>query len=521
MDSFKFDQLPDLCLRKIFALLNVQELVKCRAVNGLFKSYADGTQITELAVCDRTRFPGYGRFGSWYQTERTIDFQDAISPKVFERSPIKLREQLKFLYIDTRNSFEFAILNDLKQLVHLEFESCNNLQDSTEKTLVLPNLRVLCGCGIWLVLNTPKLEVLRSSWLDKFKFKYPETIKRVECANFDHENLTKLNNLKSLNVWIFKDTQLDEVPDHLSNLPSLNELLIEFNFDPAKFYYESNHEKIRSSLTRIVNEKAASKRDNLKIFLNDLLLIDGQLPNFEVYKRPEFECKADLEEWCIRVDYLFRFVNYRLVRYIDCTVEEVDFCELASLNFEISSDFFKRFPQIRTIIANNTVDREQFEWFLQNATELRVLKLTDTGLDQAFFDRLPKIANRLTYLRMNESFDQITDFRFLLQLERLAKFETDHKLHSFDLAATAFGQLQNLNTLRFRTNKEVVEIERPNTAEDDYSLQFFAIRRNKAAEATFIRKSLRWYEVATLYTSRTARPAPPTIRMRVKRPRFE
>ena len=516
MDTFNFEQLPELCQRKIFAFLSVQDLVKCRAVNRQFKYCVDLTEVTELAVCDEKQksFPyGIGRFGIWFETGRKIDFKDAISLRAFasaKSSPFKLHQKVKFLHISTRKPFDFKILDDLNQLVHLEFDS----RETTKQTISLANLKVLSiRCRASFVLNTPKLEVLKCNWIGDIEFKYPQTIKRLEFDGFDfnHQNLTKLTNLEALRFSLNNVDYLDVVCGRLSNLTGLKELHLEFDLICGKCDNEGRHEMIHRSLTRIVQERASLKRDDLKITLNDMLLIDEEhLPNFDAYLCPGFEDKGDWEEWANRVDTPFRFMNYKLIYYTDFKVNQVDFCELAALNFEISEDFFERFPRIRVIFAENAVDREKFEWFLQNATALRVLELSKTTLDQAFFDRLPKLSSRLTHLTVYESFGLVTDFQFLLQLEHLEEFETDRAFHSFDLVATIFRESQALKSLRFMVGSASVKIWRSSALEDNYSLQFFGIQHN-----------LKWSELATLYESRRTILAESEPGMRIKRTRFE
>ena len=42
------DQLPHLCLKKIFSFLNLRDLIRFRAVNRQFKLYADEATVDEL-----------------------------------------------------------------------------------------------------------------------------------------------------------------------------------------------------------------------------------------------------------------------------------------------------------------------------------------------------------------------------------------------------------------------------------------------------------------------------------------
>ena len=57
-DGVQLDQLPYLCLRKIFSFLKLRDLANCWAVNRLFKSYADQVQVDELVVEVPNRWPG-------------------------------------------------------------------------------------------------------------------------------------------------------------------------------------------------------------------------------------------------------------------------------------------------------------------------------------------------------------------------------------------------------------------------------------------------------------------------------
>lgn len=124
MAAFKFDELPPACLKRIFEFLRLQDLVKCRKVNRLFKLYADKTEVNELVV--GTEWTNFG--DNWYLTNREIDFVSAIQRNVFSlvrSSPFKLDQRLKILHIQLEKTLglDFELLNSLKQLVHLEIKS--------------------------------------------------------------------------------------------------------------------------------------------------------------------------------------------------------------------------------------------------------------------------------------------------------------------------------------------------------------------------------------------------------------
>ena len=57
----------------------------------------------------------------------------------------------------------------------------------------------------------------------------------------------------------------------------------------------------------------------------------------------------------------------------------------------IKSDFFVKLSSIKTVSAVEEVDRNQFERFLKNLSELNYLSLIDTWLGQEFLDCFPSI----------------------------------------------------------------------------------------------------------------------------------
>ena len=506
MDAIQFDQLPDLCMRKILAFLSLRDLLKCRVVNRQLKAYADSTQVTELVVDWERRYgePYYVSF-NWFGKVRQFDFEGAISldaSKFAKLSLFKLNQRLKFLNIHLRNNESiYMILNNLEQLIHLEILS--SINSSEKMTLALPNLNVFAIRGQdSIILKTPKLEVLRCK-MSKIQLEYPETIKRLECPNCSRDDLGGLTKLSSLEtIHIEFGGRLDGI--RLSDLADLKELHITCDM----MHYPSVYVELRRSLLRLMHERSALLRDELKMYMNDVLLVDSkQFPN---YVRMQAE---GLDE--------FKFTNYRLLlRHSYPAITCVDFNGLTELDFEISEDFFVRFPRIQKLTAYGLVDQEQFEWFLQNATALNSLQLTQTRLDQAFVDRLPKLCSRLARLELYEPSGLITNIQFLLQFEQLEVFETDRPLHSFDLAA-AFRQLEKLERLLCPAGDAFIRIQRSSPLEDNYSLCFFGetcdgkpIQRF----ATFDQENLSWAQVAALYEQRKAGlNYAPVKKMRIKR----
>ena len=529
MDATKFDQLPDLCLRKIFALLGPLDLVKCRAVSRQFKFYADRTKVTELVVMeDKSLYVPE----NWFRMDIQIDRKNSISLNAFnsaKSSPFKLDEQLKFLYLNLlNNDSTYEIVNDLKQLQHLEIYGGHYWprdRPTKTKSLVLPNLKVLVIRDPHsFVLKTPNLEVLSCRSMDKVRFEYPETIRRVECVN-DGESygeLAKLRDLEVLHVELDLDGVLDGI--RLSDFTRLKELCFAINF--GTMCVDESDKQYRSSVINILHERIALKRDELKLYVSDVPLVNAkQLPVYEVLFPSEI---SDADFDAMEAERGFKFMNYRLLRRASYPeITWMNFNQLMRLDFEISEDFFERFPRIQELGATGQIEREQFEWFLQNATALRKLELYETRLDQAFIDCLPNLCPRLTHLKFYENSGLVNiniNIQFLLQFEHLEVFETDRPLHSFDVAAAAFRPSTKLKRLLCQIGNELVEIQRSSAFEDRYSLRFSVILRENGTiktSQTFFRENLSWAQLEEHYHSRAVFFNAPENRLRIKRARLE
>ena len=512
MKAIKFDQLPDLCLRKIIAFLNLRDRIKCRAVNRQFKFYADRAGVTELIVTDETTECGEW-CKNWCQTDRPMDHGNLISPRAFasvKAPPFKLDQRLKFLHIHLDSDLEFEHLNTFQQLVHLELHSFGEDDEddkpNTVQTLNLLNLKLLycsrLGSDVLLVLKTPKLEVLVScrQEISSIRADYPETIKRLEC-DFGDENV--LATFKNLQVLVFDFCSVSDLNEiRLSNWKDLKELQIQFyNLSETKF------EEFRSSVN-VIRQRAESKRIELKLYLEDVLLVDAE--QLKDYK----PLVSFQNNW-------FKFKNFRLLRDDSYpTVLIVNFNELMELDVELSSDFFDRFPRIQRLIATAPVDRDRFEWFLQKATAVCELFLIDTSLDQTFLDRLPKINSRLTCLEVNGGSGLITNFNFVLQFEPLLAFRTDRGLVSLNLAAKAFQQLKELFSFDFRAGSERVEIDRFPPINNVYTLRIGPVDHTDFSKR-FRKRNLKWPELVDFYVqTRTGSTARRKNAAKIKRARL-
>ena len=486
MNAIQIDQLPDLCLKKIFRLLNLRDLAKCRAVSRQFKFYAEKAPVDELVVIGGSC--AYCR--DWYLTNKPIDFENTISLKAFksvQSSPFEL-DQLQFLHIhlSAAADWDSKILNGFSRLAHLEIKS--SAGNNRPLTLTLPNLKTLdfssAGHSSY-VLKTPKLEVLKCDDVQRIQVEHPERIKLLECHYSGTNHMAKFKGLERLEFRLI-GSDLEGV--RLSDWKELKELMLNM---ATGCYDEENYEDFQNSLVDLERQKTALKRDALKLYLNDVLLTDvnKQLLDWEDMDAPDF----------------FRFKNYRHLRLDSYPkVEELDFVHLADLDVDLSADFFGRFPAIEYLTASGPVNQEEFEWFVRNAKAVRSLTLTNSSLDQEFFDSLPKLNSSLTHLQVFESSGLVTHFDFILQLEQLEVFETDRQLDSLDLPEKAFRQLNELAIFEFRKRNEAVVIERFGRVKNSYGLEFLTVQNNEPCSVISHQKELKWADLATLYDQRKA-----------------
>lgn len=496
MNAIKLDQLPDLCLRKIFAFLGLRDLARCRSVTHQFKFYADLTKVDELVVqdnADSCRARYIPECKNWYLTDRPINFDNSVSPNAFEcvkSSPLKLDQQLKFLQVREEASFDLAILNCLTQLVHLEVKC----RFQAPVILSLPNLKVLDVRATPFtpyVLKTPKLELLACQVILGIHVEYPEAIKRLSIELGGRLSpLTKFKNLEILDFqWI--GINLDETLLSWKNLKELN-----LHIDPK--YLSSYYERFKRSLTDFIRQRAALERDELKLYLEDVLLVDAnQLPDYQTMLISAF-----------MNNYSFWFMNWsKLRRDTYPSVKSLQFDYLMGLDVQLSEDFFRRFPAIENLTAIGSVNRDDFEWFVKKATALRSLTLVDTSLDQTTMENLSKICPQLTHLEVQGSSDLVTDFNFVLELKHLKMCKTDQQIDSFDLAEKGFQQLEELAIFYFRAGEEGVDIER--LTSDEYNLSLWSYLDNKPCVRTFSGRN--WLELVSLLREKTRELSEPVV----------
>lgn len=109
------------------------------------------------------------------------------------------------------------------------------------------------------------------------------------------------------------------------------------------------------------------------------------------------------------------------------SVMRVNYNNLMNLVGELSLEFFDKFASIAIVIATRPFDRDQFEWFLKNVSQLSHLILFNTSPNRAFLDDLPNRLGQLVKLEITES-QTVIDFNFILNFPFLSLFRTNQQI---------------------------------------------------------------------------------------------
>lgn len=465
IDQLTVDQLPDLCLRKIFSLIGLRDLVTCRTVCSLFKCYADHVMIRELVVADYKRqCEGPLDAKCWHSTKRSIDFHNSLSRKTLFRYDLLktvLNQHVRFLCVFLHElAGNCELINGFEQLLHLEIElkaakpsehvwrQHRRIPKSAANTLTLENLRIFkfdlfssfyFDPSHKIYVETPKLETFvynnPGDLKDKLVFLIGSSIKRVECENPNFDLLAKFTNLEVLKC---KSPNLfTQSPDWTSCLANLREL----HFDAPGMLCQ------RNMLSDMLLYKPILRSDVLKIFVHQVELTDRSLP-------------ADGEQYSMDI-INFQIKNYDLLCSPSFKPTVIRYGQLMKLVPELNEDFFAKFPSLYRVLAFGKTDQREFEWFLSKMGKLLELILRNTSLDQEFMNRLPRIAPVLTCLEVSDCENPVTDFDFILQFDRLKEFKTGQPFKgSLQLAKRAFEELETLRNFEYEDGNENVGIRR-------------------------------------------------------------
>lgn len=260
------DHLPIELLQFIFRHLDLYDLLNCRLVNKKWKFFIDETKIDELILNDKVE--DYENY--WFHTRKGLNYKNAIKLDqlcALKAIFFKLEHSLKCLHInEMRRDYEsidnFEFINSFSKLEQLDIAGLvTYLGDSFH--LNLPNLKIFQINNIDyddegetfepIVLNTPKLEVLKCEQFDYIDVAYPHAIKNLQVKRYIRK-CDRFNNLE----YFTCSTDLNR--DVLSIFRNLKELNLYSDF-------LNDYDAFKNTLLYINRQKQTLRRDEFKIYL--------------------------------------------------------------------------------------------------------------------------------------------------------------------------------------------------------------------------------------------------------------
>ena len=189
-------------------------------------------------------------------------------------------DYLKRIKIGRSSAIDLNVINRFVHLEELDID-LKNYKNEQSRTLSLFNLNVLyllVPDGFWYVeLDTPRLAKVCTFSLKMLEFLYPESVRCIHT--FYHSGkLSMFRNLEYLTLTDFYN-QLDYPPSYASQnfkefgvtaLKKLKE--IEFNY-----FYRQYNERNMSNFKRITANLLALRRPELKVFWQNVQMIDPNL----------------------------------------------------------------------------------------------------------------------------------------------------------------------------------------------------------------------------------------------------
>jgi len=401
-----FNDLPFLDISPtIFKHLSLKDLHACRQVSKKFKYAVDKVQVQELVVTDFKK----NSIEFWFQTRELIDFKNPIKMNPFLSSrpeSFQLQQTLKKLYFHANFDHEYnydsddydeldflnerinqmifyydeliETLNKYRELEHLELS--NVCPSFIRRNLSLPNLKVLLVfedrnsiySANQMILDTPKLLALRCNELNQFEFRFPNTITLLHLDYIKRDSWDLLDNLTdftNLEVLVLNDFQNCDL-DRLFKLKMLH--FVYFNYDALY------------SIKYILSKRDEMKRSDLNVYLFGVRLND--IIELEEYKESKSVFKFQIQNYDQLKDDFSILV---------ATDRQIDYETLLSVwptKESVPKDFFSKFINEYEIKINSKVkNSEYFQWFLSKLKYVNKLKLSNTSLDQSFYDSLSTI----------------------------------------------------------------------------------------------------------------------------------
>lgn len=444
------ERLPLEMYLEIFSLLNLKDVLTCKLVSKRWYQIVNYLKVNRLVVSARL---------NGYPYPYPNEVQPALFSAQFDKRILERLKYLKIAFDDKLCKFELTKLSRFQQLIELEID-CS---PTGSHTLSLPSLRrfalVQYNYFASLSIEAPRLTSLcyhgPAHLLD---LKHSESVTSL-CAHFYGSALEPFQNVE----YLEGSSAGILITDTLSILPKLKRLAFANRFESIYESFEfgiENYDQIKSLLGRLLRQRRALGKHQLKIFFVGLELVDGKAID-------EYGFEMNEEQFYLK--------NYPLLAENCNFIFKVNYTNLMAAG-RLPTNYFAKFANLQSVETSGRIaDPDHFFWFLKQINrQLAVLSLKNSGLDQAgFFDQLPAICGSLTNLQIKEDDEEPQlDYTFLAELDQLNLLRISQTL---DLPSTrsllkSFRVLKQLISLELRFNRVMFNIWKKHSNHTLYNL---------------------------------------------------
>lgn len=407
------DNLPWLPLEKVLSYLDLDELLRLRAVCRNWCACIDNLKATTLFYSDQKR----GRIYKKYRPVDRFDRNFIASSKFelffsrFTKSIFSNLEHLRIYSLTQEDGSLFSqTLNSFGQLRKLDLIGVDLVSDF-DFQLNLPNLKSIRIECLWRVskltiLESPKLsEIQLYSRPIRLEIVHTESVERILIDHTEYLDMEKFQNLKYLYCF-----ELESNASFLPKLEQLKEIHLSFQ-----------------GLRETLRQKETYWLRNLKVYfcglpLNNLTDLDGFLDDYDDFDyyyisltKERFSRYVENHSRLADEIHAFRFLEY----------SEID----AAISSGVPIDFWKRFVNLSMILVEKPIHSKaipRFLQFLKDVENIASLSFKNSQ-PQDLFDRLP---DHCALQELTISGNEHLDLEFLFRLKDLTKISISHRIKS-------------------------------------------------------------------------------------------
>ena len=438
-----FKNLPREMTVAVLRQLNLPDLINCRRVSKHFRLLIDShLKIRELNVFDFNR-----------NTLFAFDFFPTFKYQLQQSNSDLLRSASfkSFLSANLRTLTVCSLIKtpcDLNEFSSLERLYAWSIKFDQAVKLSLPNLRILFISSIsfkptdssmdaYLTIDSKVLETMDCNSFARIKLVHCDTMRAVSIGRFriDHPALTMFKRLQILKM--IPDHELNE---QLKSVILAFQDLTELHFNWCPLISEESMRLLIQTIQHIWTEKPA-----LRIFWFGVQLTSQN--SHRLISRILF----NLEELFVMHIENYQHLNASpMQEYVLVYYDQL-------VNFEnrtLPVDFFARFSNIRSVLANVIENSDRFVSFVNSCQYLKSLRLSIAGLDRLFFDRLS--LNRLTLrkLALHGQNPEIHLAGFIHRLDYLMTLEVDQELDCRTVISF-FDECRHLEKFTFKADNKL------------------------------------------------------------------